>query len=91
MVIITEEQIKKLRPYIKNLDELLAKEDDEELLLELDSVIVDNIITNNDEPDAEGKKLQLIYDQIFYQNDWRPGCANAVIEYKFSLSISDDY
>ena len=69
MVIITEEQIKKLRPYIKNLDDLIAQEDDEELLLALDEVIVDNIIANNDEPDAEGIKLQLIYDQIFNQND----------------------
>jgi hypothetical protein len=69
MVIITEEQIKKLRPYIENLDDLIAKEDDEELLLALDEVIVDNIIANNDEPDAEGIKLQLIYDQIFNQND----------------------
>jgi hypothetical protein len=69
MVIITEEQIKKLRPFIENLDDLIAKEDDEELLLALDEVIVDNIIANNDEPDAEGIKLQLIYDQIFNQND----------------------
>ena len=69
MVIITDEQIKKLRPYIENLDDLIAKEDDEELLLALDEVIVDNIIANNDEPDAEGIKLQLIYDQIFNQND----------------------
>lgn len=68
MVIITEEQIKKLRPYIKNLDELIAKEDDEELLLALDEVIVDNIMANDEEPDAEGIKLQLIYDQIFNQN-----------------------
>lgn len=70
MVVITEEQIKKLRPYIENLDELIAKEDDEELLLALDDVITENLYSHKDYSlDAEGVKLQLIYDQIFNQND----------------------
>ena len=34
----------------------------------IDDVIVDNILANNDEPDDEGIKLQLIYDQIYNQN-----------------------
>lgn len=66
-MVITDEQINELKPYIENLDELIA--DDVEALLEaVDDVIVDNILGNNDEPDDEGIKLQLIYDQICNQN-----------------------
>ena len=66
---VTEEQIKKLKPYIKNIEELIAADDVNEVLLAIDDVIIDNILSHADnEPDAEGIRLQLIYDQIFNQN-----------------------
>lgn len=65
---IKEEQIAKLKPYIENLDELIANDDIESLLEAIDDVIIDNILGNNDEPDEEGIKLQLLYDQIYNQN-----------------------
>lgn len=67
-MVITDEQINELKPYIENLDELIAADDVEALLEAVDDVIVDNILGNNDEPDDEGIKLQLIYDQICNQN-----------------------
>lgn len=67
-MVITDEQINELKPYIENLDELVANDDVEELLEAVDDIIVDNILENNDEPDDEGIKLQLIYDQIYNQN-----------------------
>lgn len=67
-MVITDEQINELKPYIENLDELIAADDVEALLEAVDDIIVDNILGNNDEPDDEGIKLQLIYDQIYNQN-----------------------
>ncbi len=68
-MIITEEQINVLEKHIPNIREL-AKSDDVQMVLDvIDDVIVDNIIAHGDEPDDEGIKIQLIYDQIFNQND----------------------
>lgn len=67
-MIIKEEQIEKLKPYIKNIEMLADKDSVQEVLDALNDVIVDNIIANNDEPDNEGIKLQKIYDEIFNQN-----------------------
>ncbi len=67
-MVITDEQINELKPYIENLDELITNGDVEALLEALDDVIIDNILGNNDEPDEEGVKLQLIYDRIYNQN-----------------------
>lgn len=64
-MIIKEEQIKALEPYIQNVREF---DDAQELLDAIDDLIVDNMLGNNDEPDMEGIKLQRIYDQIFMQN-----------------------
>ena len=66
---VTEEQIKKLKPYIENIEELIAADDVQEVLDAIDDVIIENILSHEDnEPDAEGIKLQLIYDQIYNQN-----------------------
>ena len=68
MIIITPKQMEQLKPYIKELD-ALVKGDDVQLLLDaIDDVIVDNIVAHDDEPDEEGIRLQLIYDEIFEQN-----------------------
>ena len=66
---VTEEQIKKLKPYIENIEKLIEADDVQEVLDAIDDVIVDNILSHADnEPDAEGVRLQLIYDQIYNQN-----------------------
>ncbi len=67
-MIINNEQIEILKPYIENLEKLIAENDVDTLLDSIDDVIVDNILGNNDEPDEEGVKLQRIYDQIYNQN-----------------------
>lgn len=67
-MIIKEEQIEALKPYIKNIEMLADKDSVQKVLDALNDVIVDNIIANNDEPDNEGIKLQKIYDEIFNQN-----------------------
>ena len=67
-MIIKNEQIEKLKPHIANIEELVQKDDVQEVLDAIDDVIVDNILGNNDEPDEEGIELQKIYDQIFNQN-----------------------
>ncbi len=65
---ITIEQIKELKPYIENIENLVSDGDVQKLLDAIDDVIVDNILANDDEPDEEGIKLQKIYDEIFNQN-----------------------
>lgn len=67
-MIITDYQRKILGRYIPNITELIAKDEVQELLDEIDNVIVDNILAHNEEPDSEGIMLQRIYDQIFNQN-----------------------
>ena len=67
-MIVKTEQIKELKPYIENIEDLIAEGDVQVVLDAIDYVIVDNILGNNDEPDNEGIKLQKIYDQIFNQN-----------------------
>lgn len=67
-MIITSKQIETLARYLPNLDKLIQDGNVQALLDEIDNVIVDNILANNEEPDAEGILLQRIYDQIFNQN-----------------------
>lgn len=67
-MIITEEQIESLKPYVENIEELVQNDDVQEVLDVIDEVIVDNILGNDDEPDEEGIKLQKIYDEIYNQN-----------------------
>ena len=67
-MIIKTEQIEMLKPYIENIEDLIAEGDVQVVLDAIDDVIVDNILGNDDEPDEEGIKLQKVYDEIFYQN-----------------------
>ena len=67
-MIITDEQIAALHPYIKNIEELIAADDVDALLDAVDDVVVDNIVAHNDEPDEEGNRIQGIYDDIAAQN-----------------------
>ena len=43
-MIISNKQIEKLRTYIKNIDELIQKEDVQEILNSIDDIIVNNIL-----------------------------------------------
>lgn len=67
-MIVKSEQIKTLKPYIDNIEDIVKSDDVQSVLDAIDDVIVDNILANNDEPDDEGIKLQKIYDEIFNQN-----------------------
>lgn len=67
-MIVKAEHIEALKPYIKNIEELIKADDIQTVLDAIDDVIIDNILANNDEPDEEGVKLQKIYDDIFYEN-----------------------
>lgn len=67
-MLITQKQADVLVKYIPNINEL-AKSDDVQAVLDvIDDVIVENILAHGLEPDSEGVKIQLIYDQIFNQN-----------------------
>lgn len=65
---VTNDQVKILKEYIPNIEEIIAEDDIGVVLDAIDDVIISNILSNNDEPDADGIKLQRIYDQIFVQN-----------------------
>ena len=65
---VTKEQISILKPYIENIEDLIAEDDVQAVLDAIDDVIVNNILGNNDEPDEEGIELQKIYNQIYNQN-----------------------
>ena len=67
-MIVKTEQIEVLKPYIKNIEDLIESDDVRAVLDAIDDVIVNNILANNDEPDDEGIKLQKIYDEIFNEN-----------------------
>lgn len=67
-MIIYLKQVKELEMYIENIDDFIAADDVHGLLDALDDVIVNNILGNSDEPDAEGIRLQKIYDEIMAQN-----------------------
>lgn len=67
-MIVEAEQVKVLKQYISNIEELIEEDDVQAVLDAIDDMIVDNILGNNDEPDEEEIMLQRIYDEIFYQN-----------------------
>lgn len=68
MMVIKSNQVKKLKPYIENIEKIIEEDDVQEVLDAIDDVIVDHILENNDEPDAIGIELQRVYDQIYNQN-----------------------
>lgn len=66
-IIITNQQIEALRPYLSNIDELVDGE-----LNDLEEAIKDEILDALDEEWADTKDsiiLQRLFDEIFYQND----------------------
>ncbi len=66
-IIITNQQIEALRPYLSNIDELVDGE-----LNDLEEAIKDEIMDALDEEWADTKDsiiLQRLFDEIFYQND----------------------
>jgi hypothetical protein len=65
---IKDDQLKELKQYIDDIDDIIADGNVQNLLDAIDDVIVDNILGNNDEPDEEGIKLQRLYDEIYNQN-----------------------
>lgn len=67
MINVTDEQKNILKKHIKNFDELIKRDDVNELLLAIDDVIVFNM-DENDEPDELGIELQKLYDQIYNNN-----------------------
>lgn len=67
-MIIKDNQIEVLEPYIKNITELVQSDDVQKVLDAIDDAIVDNILGNDDEPDEDGIKLQKMYDEIANQN-----------------------
>ncbi len=69
-MVVKQEQKDILRKYIENIDEIMNKEDVDELLDKIDDVIIYNLDENN-EPDEIGFELQRVYDQIHYQNKIR--------------------
>lgn len=69
MVKITEEQKQALSRYIDNLDEHVANDEINDFLDLIDDLVIDNMLSYHDnEPDAEGIKLQRIWDQVYNQN-----------------------
>ena len=58
-----------MRPLIENLDELLARETDEDLLLALDDLIIEELDDDQQNLSQKGVKLQKLWDDIFRAND----------------------
>lgn len=66
---ITDKQIKELRKYLPNIDEIVAADDLYELEIQIDGLIADIGFTEDQEwLNPTGKKLQKLYDEIFEQN-----------------------
>ncbi|WP_099205643.1 hypothetical protein [Scatolibacter rhodanostii] len=69
MIKITTAQKEYLSSYIDDIDDLLTKETDEQLLSSIDDVIVNEYDDQQENLSEEGVKLQKIYDEIFEMND----------------------
>ena len=68
-MLVLPEDVQVLRRYIANIEDLIATDDVQLVLDTINDEIIDNILSNHDEPDAEGIKLQLIYDRIDMRNE----------------------
>ena len=68
-MLVLPEDVQVLRRYIANIEDLIATDDIQLVLDTINDEIIDNILANHDEPDAEGIKLQLIYDRIDMRNE----------------------
>lgn len=67
-MIVTDKQIEYLKPYISNIESFVNTFDIQGLLDAVNDIIIDDIVSNDDEPTAVGIALQKIWDDIFYQN-----------------------
>ncbi|WP_314640073.1 hypothetical protein [Stomatobaculum longum] len=67
-MIVTKEQIQRLKPYIPEIEALVEAGDVQEVLDAVDNVVIDNILAHDNEPDEEGLAIETIRDAIFYQN-----------------------
>lgn len=67
-MIVTDKQIEYLKPYISNIESFVNTDDIQGLLDAVNDIIIDDIMSNDDEPTAVGIALQKIWDDIFYQN-----------------------
>lgn len=68
-MIIKKEQIEALRPYMENVDELVAADSLYDFEVTLDALIADIGFDDNDEINETGLFLQRLYDEIYIQND----------------------
>ena len=66
-MVITAEQKEFLAKYIDNLEEVLASEDVNDLLLAIDDAILDTFDSSGN-PSAVGIELQNIYNEIYEKN-----------------------
>ena len=64
---ITKEQIKVLRKYMNNIDELVSNGNIDDLLIEVDDAIIDNY-DKDYEPTEASREIQKIYDEIYLMN-----------------------
>lgn len=68
-MIITEEQMDRLRQYAPGTLRFIEEDDLGEFLSMLDDYIVEDIMNHEDnEPGEIGIELQKIYDQVYNQN-----------------------
>lgn len=67
---ITDKQIKELREYLPGIEEIVAADDLYELEIQIDGLITEIGLTEDQEwLNLIGKKLQKLYDDIYYQNE----------------------
>jgi predicted transcriptional regulator len=69
MIVITDEQRKLLIENVPNAEELFKLYDVNDFLTELDDVIIDKGMNKDYELTELGLKLQVLYDEIYNQND----------------------
>lgn len=69
MIVITDAQKEYLIQRGVPVEKYIIEDDIDSFLEAIDDLIVENIVTHNDEPDDVGIKLQRIYDQIYNQNE----------------------
>lgn len=69
MIIVTKDQIKRLKEYLPNVEDLIAADDLYEFEIEVSQLAVEYGLDENDEMTPLGLELQNLYDEIYYQND----------------------
>lgn len=69
MIILTNQQKNLLVSILPNYDFLLAQDDVNELLSELDDVLIASGMDKNYDLNELGLTLQVAYDEILFQNE----------------------